>query len=195
MPESTTTTPPAPRTSRRRWPIVAALGVAVLAGLAVIVTVVPPSSPTAPPSSPTAAATATATGSAGAFTATTLAGQQVAVPGGKPSAVLFFSATCRTCGPVAHALAVAQQANPQANYVAVDLDPTETPADITRFLTTNQATTLAVADNAGGRLSGGYRVTQLSTVVILGPDGHELSRAVEPTAAQIQTAIAAAGRP
>lgn len=103
--------------------------------------------------------------------------------------MLFFSATCRTCGPVAHALAVAQQADPEANYVAVDLDPTETPADIIRFLTTNQATTLAVADNPGGRLPGGYRVTQLSTVVILGPDGHEMSRAVEPTAAQIQTAI------
>jgi len=80
-----------------------------------------------------------------AFTATTLSGDQVAVPGNKPSVVFFFSATCATCGPGAQALAEAQASTPDANYVAVDIDPNESVDDVREFLTANDASTLAYA--------------------------------------------------
>jgi len=177
-----TTTRNGPGESRRRWAILTTVAVAIVASLAVIYTLL----------SPTTGQDPTGVG-VGSYTATTLAGQQVTVPGGKPSAVLFFSASCGSCGPAAQALAQAQNADPRAaNYVVVDLDPNETPEDIRGFLTDNQATTLAVADDTGGRLSAAYRVTQLTTLVILGPDGQVDSTVVEPSLTQIQTALAQA---
>jgi cytochrome oxidase Cu insertion factor (SCO1/SenC/PrrC family) len=188
MPPTSTDTS-ARSTRRRGLLLVAAVVVVVLAVAAVLYTVVAPAS--------TVGGGTAAAGSAGApvsFTATTATGGQVAVPGGKPSAVLFFSVTCSTCGPAAHALATAQQADPQrANYVAVDLDPSEPPADIAAFLATNQATSLAATSDTNGRLTSAFGVTQLSTAVFLAADGHVLGRTVEPTTAQIQDQLRAAG--
>jgi hypothetical protein len=69
-------------------------------------------SPASPPR-PGAATNSTAgagPAAAAGFTATTLSGQQLTVPGGKPSVLFFFSVNCGTCGPGAQALAQAQQA-------------------------------------------------------------------------------------
>lgn len=182
MTAPSTTTRNEPGESRRRWPILAIAAVAIVAAGAVIYTLLSP------------ATGQDLTGAdVGSYTATTLAGQQVTVPGGKPSALLFFSASCGSCGPAAQALAQAQNAGAQAaNYVVVDLDPNETAEDIRGFLTDNQATTLAVAEDTGQRLSAAYRVTQLTTLVILGPDGQVDTTIVEPTLAQIQSALAQA---
>ena len=182
MTAPSTSLPPSPGSTRRRFAVLGIAAVAVLAALAVVYTLLSPSTADGP------------TGAdVGPYTATTLAGQQVTVPGGKPSAVLFFSASCGSCGTAAQALAQAQNADPQAaNYVVVDLDPNETPEDIRGFLTDNQATTLAVADDTGARLSAAYRVTQLTTLVILGPDGQVDSTVVEPSLAQIQSGLAQA---
>lgn len=190
----TTQTPgPAPTASpRRRWLIGVGIGVAVIALAAVVYTVLSP----APTS--TAAGRGAASGPAPvSLTATSASGQQVTVPGGgKPSLLFFFSASCGTCGPAAHAVAQAQQANPQgANYVAVDMDPAETPATIAAFLRTNQASELAVTSDRGGALTSTYGITQLSTAVTLNPSGQVVTRAVEPQTAQIQAGLAQARTP
>lgn len=170
------------RPPRRRWPLLAGIGMAVIAVLAVAYTAL------APTAAPTAGASAGI-----AFTATTPSGQQVSVPGGKPSVVFFFSVNCGTCGPGAQALAQAQQVTPEANYVAVDVDPSETATDVVEFLTTNQATGLAYTLDTDGALTSAYRLTQLSTAVVLDAEGNAVYRGVDPTADQIKAALATAG--
>jgi len=180
-----TATPP--RSLRRRWAVIAGTAVAVLAVLAVAYTAFTPSP--APPGAPGAAPSG--------FMATTASGQSVPVPGGKPSAVLFFSATCGSCGPAAHALAQAQHADAHGanTYAVVDMDPSESPQTIRAFLAANQASTLPVARDTNAALTGAYQVTALSTAVILGPDGRAVARTVEPTVAQIQQQLATASTP
>ncbi len=178
MSQTTTGRPP-----RRRWPLPVGVAVAVITVAALAYTALTPD-PT-PTVGPAAAAS---------FTAATSTGTQVTVPGGKPSAVLFFSADCGTCGPATQALAQAQAADPQgADYVAVDLDPGETPADIAAFLAANQATNLAVTSDTDGTLASAFGVTRLSTAVFLGTDGHVVSRAVEPDTTQIRDQLRRAG--
>ena len=181
---------PSPRSPRRRWPLLAGITVAAIAAAAIAYTALTPSAPATGPAGNSSTATAAVT----AFTAHTSTGAPVTVPGGKPSAMLFLSASCGTCGPAAHALAAVQAADPPgANYVVVDIDPSETPADIAAFLATNQATTLASTSDTTGALTRAFGVTQLSTAVFLGPDGQVTARAVEPTATQIRDQLHTGG--
>ncbi len=173
------------RSLRRRWAITAGTAVAVLGVLAVAYTAFTPAP--APPGAPGAAASG--------FVATTASGRSVPVPGGKPSAVLFFSATCGSCGPAAHALAQAQHGDPRGanTYAVVDMDPSESPQTISAFLAANQASTLPVARDTNAALTGAYQVTALSTAVILGPVGRAAARTVEPSVAQIRQQLTTAG--
>lgn len=182
MPQTTTGRSPSPRSSRRRWPLLAAIALAVIAVLAVAYTAL---SPTPAP---------TAGSSAGVeFTAATLSGQQVNVPGGKPSVVYFFTVNCGTCGPDAQALAQLQQTTPGVNFAVVDLDPNETAEDIRGFLDTNQASNLPYTIDTDGRLLSGYQIRQLAVAVVLDAPGTEVFRGYKPTTAQIQTALTEAG--
>lgn len=190
MSQTTTGHSTSPRLPRRRWAILAGVALALIAVLAVAYTALSP----APAPAPGSAASATAAGGqATSFTASTPSGQHVAVPGGKPSVVFFFSATCGTCGPGAHALAQAQQATPGANYVAVDIDPSETITDVRQFLTANQADGLAYATDTGASLTRAYQLTQLSTAIVLNPQGTVVYRGVDPTPNQIRAALTTAG--
>ncbi|QJY47852.1 TlpA family protein disulfide reductase [Pseudonocardia broussonetiae] len=183
MSESTTR-PRSPRPPKRRWPLLAGIGLAVIAVLAVAYTAL----------SPATNPTATAGSSTGVeFTATTLSGQQVEMPGGKPSVVYFFTVNCGTCGPDAQALAQLQQTTPGANFAAVDLDPNETVEDIRGFLDTNQATDLPYAIDTDSRLLSGYQITQIGVAVVLDATGNEVFRGYKPTTEQIETALTEAG--
>jgi cytochrome oxidase Cu insertion factor (SCO1/SenC/PrrC family) len=182
--------PTSPRWTRRPALLLFGALVVALVTAAVLYTIFAPAS-----IARSSAAGAVPSSAAVSFTATTPAGAQVSVPDGKPSAVLFFSATCGTCGPATHALAAAQQADPRgANYVAVDLDPSETPTDIAAFLTANQAGALATTSDTNGQLASTFGVTQLSTAVFLSPDGHVVARTVEPTTTQISNQLHAAAQ-
>lgn len=58
-----------------------------------------------------AAPAAGVTAAAASVTITTLDGWKIAVPGGKPTAMFFFSVGCGECGPGARSLALAQCAD------------------------------------------------------------------------------------
>lgn len=174
---------------RRRWLAIGGAAVVTLLVLAVIYTALSPSSP-----SPDAVSSAAGSTQAGtAFTASTSTGEEIAVPGGKPSVVFFFSASCGTCGPGARALAEAQASTPDANYVAVDIDPNESVAVVQEFLTANDASTLAYALDTDASVTRAYQLTQLSTAVVLDASGAEVYRGVDPTSNQIRTALSEAG--
>lgn len=194
---TSTSTPPSPASgpgltvgSRRRWLGIMGAAVITLLVLAVTYTVL-----SAQPASTPGAASSTAgfNNAATAFTATTLSGEQVAVPGSKPSVVFFFSATCGTCGPGAQALAEAQGSTPGANYVAVDIDPNESVDVVRAFLTSNDASTLAYARDTDAALTRAYQITQLSTAVVLDASGSEVYRGVDPTPTEIRSALTKAG--
>lgn len=182
---STSSDTPAATSSTRRRPLllVGALVVA-LAVAAVLYTALKPAS------SPSDAA-----GPGGGpvnFTATTLAGQRIAVPGGKPSVLLFLGVNCGGCGPTATALGRLQaQAPGTANFVGVDITPGETTSDVRGFLTANHADGLGVALDTDTHLIGTLGVTQLTTVVVLDATGAPTYRAVEPAPEQVQTALGA----
>jgi thiol-disulfide isomerase/thioredoxin len=178
MSQTTTGRSPSPRPSRRRWPLLAGIGLAVIAVLAVAYTALSP-----------APAPAAGSSTGVEFTAATLSGQQVSVPGGKPSVVYFFTVNCGTCGPEAQALAQLQQTTPGANFAAVDLDPNETVEDIRGFLDTNQASGLAYTIDTDGQLISAYQIRQIGVAVVLDAAGSEVFRGYKPNAAQIQTAL------
>jgi len=98
MARTPTGTPASSRSTRRRTMLLVTALVVVLAGAAVLYTALTPAR---------SASSAAGAGPAGApvsFTAATMSGQQVTVPGGKPSVLLFFGVTCGGCGPTATAL-------------------------------------------------------------------------------------------
>lgn len=150
-----------------------------------------PSSGT-PQGSDTGAAAAAPAG--GAFTARTAQGEQVPVPGPRPSVLFFFNIECGACGPATKMLAELQRSSPaDANYIAVDIAPYETARQIEDFLALNQASSLAYASDLNTQLITAYQINQVSTVVVLDDGGKEVFRAVEPSAEQLQAALATAG--
>ncbi|MGH7743629.1 MAG: TlpA family protein disulfide reductase [Candidatus Dormibacteria bacterium] len=158
--------------------------VVVLAGAAVLYSALTPAR------SASGAAGAGRAGAPVSFTAATMSGQQVTVPGGKPSVLLFFGVTCGGCGPTATALGRLQRQAPgSANFVGVDITPGETDSDVRGFLTTNYATDLGYAFDTNTRLIKALGVTQLTTVIVLDTSGTPTYRAVEPTPAQVQTEL------
>ncbi len=197
MTTTSTSTPPSSASgpgpaggSRRRW-----LAIAGAAGVTLLVLAVSYTALSSQPN-PAPGAVSSAAGSdeaATAFTAATLSGEEVPIPGGKPSVIFFFSATCDTCGPGARALAETQATTPNANYVAVDIDPNETVDDVREFLTTNDASTLAYARDTDAALTRAYQLTQLSTAVVLDASGTDVYRGVDPTPTQIRSALIKAG--
>lgn len=177
--------PLAPITTRRRsWLIVLAV-VAALGVAAVLYTAF--SASQQPGASPGVGNSA----SPAVFTARTLTGGQVAVPGSRPSVLLFFSVECGGCGPTAGALAeVERTAGGAANFALVDVAGYETDEDITGFLGQYRATSLSYTIDTDARLITTYRVQQLSTVLVLDAAGREVFRAVEPSAERIRAELA-----
>lgn len=147
----------------------------------------------APPAAAKAGAAAQAN-AAGAFTAQTLGGARVNVPGSRPSVLFFYSVECGACGPGAQSLAHAQKAEgAKANFVAVNVNPGDTDGDISAFLRDNQAEQLALIRDSNARLLQQYQIHQLSTAIILNASGRIVYRAVDPTTAQIQSELAKVG--
>jgi glutaredoxin-related protein len=134
-----------------------------------------------------------AAGSPVSFTAQTSDGSSVALPGEKPSVLLFFSVECGTCGPTATALAEARATDPTAaDYAVVDIAGYETAKDVERFLAANDAGDLPYAIDTDGTLLTDYDIAQLSTVLIVTPDGEVTYRGIEPDAATIRDELAKA---
>lgn len=187
MPHSPTRSRNHSRLMRFALPIAAALGLAI----ALLVTYSSPGTP----DSPAPDAISDDAAAAGSFTARTITGDTVEVPGSRPSVLFFFSISCGSCGPGAQSLAEAQsQAGGQANFVVVDVVPQETDEDIEEFLTYFEADTLAYTTDPDARLMTHYQVNQVSTAVVLDASGNEVSRAVDPSPEQIRAELAKAER-
>lgn len=170
---------------RRRW-YAAPLALGVLALLLSACGGLTKDTSTAANGNPSAAGSPAST-----FTAQTIGGGSLQLPGDRPSVLLFFSVECGGCGPTANALAEAQAADPAAaDFAVVDVAGYETASDIEGFLRAYSATSLAYARDTEGDIFTGYGVTALSTVIIVDTDGRVVYRAVEPSADKIRSELA-----
>ena len=167
----------------RFWPG-AVVAVAVTVGVAGCASSPAANSPAAGATSSTDAPEATR------FTATTVQGGTVHVPSPKPTVVFFFSVECGSCGPESGVLADVQKENPNAaNFVVVDVAPTETAATIRSFLAQNHAATMAYTIDTNAQLIGAYNVQALSTAVVLDSTGNVVYTGVDPGASVIRAAL------
>lgn len=183
---SVPTAPSNPRATRRRWLFLVGVMIALVALAAVLYAVFAPSSKRPP--------AATDSGQPAATEVTTISGSVLRVPGDKPTALLFFSATCGECVQGGkNVVAAAHQSGSAASFLAVDMAPGETTADINTFLDAIGEPRLPAALDPGGTLTRTYGVTALTTVVVIDPAGQVVYQGVAPATAQIVDALSKAG--
>ncbi|MEV8338858.1 hypothetical protein [Leucobacter sp. NPDC077196] len=115
------------------------------------------------------------------------------LPGSKPTVLFFFAIECGACVPGTQVLAEVQRSSLRPAYAAVDIAPNETVDEIREFLAGDGAA-LGFASDSDTRLISAYRISQVSTAMGLNAVGTEAFRAVEPGAAELQTALAVARR-
>lgn len=155
--------------------------------------------PTAAPSTTTPAAphaNATATTAA---TLTTVDGKSIDLPAAAPTAVLFFSAGCGECVGGGKSLAAAhtavQKAGGHAQFLAVDMVPTESAADVGTFLDQVNGTGLPAVVDTNGALTSRYQVSALTTVLVIDPAGQVTYRGHAPSQDQILAALGPSASP
>ena len=81
----------------------------------------------------------------------------------------------------------------RATFLAVDLEPAVTASHVRDFLDSVGARGLPATINSDGTLLRKYRVTVLSSVLIIDPAGKVVYRAVNPSAKAITRALTAVG--
>lgn len=149
----------------------------------------PPAATSTSPGSSTALRPATAQDAGTALT--TIAGATVRVPSSKPSVLVFISISCADCSAAAKAVAQARNSvGDKATFLAVDLDPGVPAQDLNSLLAYVHAKSLPTMIDAKFALSAKYKVSALSSVIVIDPAGKVTYRAVNPTASAITTAVA-----
>lgn len=112
------------------------------------------------------------------------------LPDGKPAAVFFFTVGCGSCQAGGAALAqVRAKAASKADFLLVDLDPTEPRQDIDAFRTSIGDPSLSTVATGALDLAQTFKVSALSTVVVLNPAGAVTWRATDPSTDQIIAAL------
>lgn len=92
---------------------------------------------------------------------------------GNPTIVFFMAYWCGTCVPEAQALAQLQQEyGDSLSIVALDVDPTSTPEDLTRFKEMANNGPFTWAFDTGQKVTAAYEVGALDTTLILDREGH-----------------------
>jgi hypothetical protein len=133
----------------------------------------------------------------------TIDGTVVRVPSARPSVLLFIRVGCEGCGASAQSMArvariarvarVARSVPGLATFLAVDIDLFVSASNVRHFLDSVGAKGLPATINSDGTLLRKYRVTVLSSVLIIDPAGKVVYRAVNPTANAITRALSTVG--
>jgi cytochrome oxidase Cu insertion factor (SCO1/SenC/PrrC family) len=169
------------------------VGVAAVAVLAVVLTVVASRGP----SSVSPAASSAREDTSGSFAPlrlTSLDGKQIALPTGRPGMVMFSTSICVTCFVAARGMAQYRSDAPRrvdAAFVSVD------PGDSARALAERRAAigraSYPFAIDTSGTLAARYRITVLGTVIVYDATGRIVARIVEPGPDDLRAAFNRAG--
>ncbi|MGY0604680.1 TlpA family protein disulfide reductase [Corynebacterium amycolatum] len=148
------------------------------------------------PSGPSAAPGGSSPDAAGAVAVTVsdIDGTTRTIPDGKPAALFFFSAGCGECVEGADSLNKASTAlGSSADYLLVDVDPREPKETINGFRDYIKAPELPAVIDTGATLTTRYKVTSISTLVVVDAKGDVTFRATDPSAEKIQEELTKAG--
>jgi len=120
-----------------------------------------------------ASSSSVAAASAPTFTVSTVDGSAFspADQRGRPVVVYFYASWCGTCVGGATALARLHAAHPEVSALALDVDPSDTPAMVAQFRRLVPDAIYTFALDPGGRVAQSYGVKALEESVVIGPTG------------------------
>jgi thiol-disulfide isomerase/thioredoxin len=125
--------------------------------------------------------------------ATSISGESLKVPAaGTPTVMVFYSVGCGTCVGITQHIAELAKEYPNANYLAVNIDPTEDVRTSNAFLDYINSPAITGINDTDGTIAKAYNVTSVSTVVVTDSDGGLLLGAAYPPLAQVDEAVAQA---
>ncbi len=111
---------------------------------------------------------------------------------GTPTVMVFYSVGCGTCVGITQHIAELAKEYPNANYLAVNIDPTEDVRTSNAFLDYINSPAITGINDTDGTIAKAYNVTSVSTVVVTDSDGGLLLGAAYPPLAQVDEAVAQA---
>lgn len=196
---------PTPVKRRRRvtWMLVAVALVALVAAAAVAQSRSPSSSVSTggdAPGGPGSVDGGEGTGSgvgerAPSFSVTTTSGTSFDFPTGKPTALLFLASGCPTCIEPAITLnRLERELGDRIAVLGIDINPTDTPADVARFIEAAQNPRYGFAIDGDGQLTLAFGIRAQATVVFTDSAGRIVERLEEQSdPAAFRAALAEAG--
>ena len=128
-------------------------------------------------------------------TATSLDGQEVRLPGGKPSVAFFFASWCGSCIPEAAALGeLHREHGDDVDIVAVSIDPGDTPETIAEFMQAAGSPGYRIVHDSADSIRAAYEVAALDVTVVSDAAGKVVYRdSVPSTLGQLQDGLRQAG--
>jgi thiol-disulfide isomerase/thioredoxin len=126
----------------------------------------------------------------GPVTLTTVDGQALTLPLGKPAVLAFVTATCGDCLSDVRTLGeVRARAGDRATFLTVGTDPMASAGDIDGLLRAAGYPDLPAAQDADGALARAYHVNALGTFVVLAADGSVAYQDIKPGADAVRAAL------
>ncbi|MFZ1669430.1 MAG: thioredoxin family protein [Candidatus Nanopelagicales bacterium] len=124
------------------------------------------------------------------ISAETIAGKPTTIPApGEATVLIFYSVGCGTCVGITQHIATLAPQYPNAQYVAVNIDPSENVRTSKGFLEYIKSPAMVGVNDTNGEISKAYGVNAVSTIVVLNSDGQVVLQAVTPPKDDITAAM------
>jgi cytochrome oxidase Cu insertion factor (SCO1/SenC/PrrC family) len=125
---------------------------------------------------------------------TSIDGERISLPAGRPGMVMFSSSYCTTCFVSAKFMARyrAEAAEP-VDAAFISVDPGDSPDALADRRAGLGATRYPFAIDTAGTLAAQYEITALGTVIVYDATGRIVARVVEPSLADLRAVFQEAG--
>lgn len=132
-----------------------------------------------------------------AFSVTTTSGSSFTFPTGKPTALLFIASDCPTCiAPAITLNRLERELGDRVAVLGIDINPTDTPADVARFAERAENPRYGFAIDRDGELTLAFGIRVQAAVVFTDSEGRIVERLEEESdPAAFRAALAKAGLP
>ncbi len=125
---------------------------------------------------------------------TTLEGEAIELPAGRPGAAFFTVSSCLSCISSARALGeLKAEYGSRADAIWIGIDPNDPPAAVRERRRSLGDPSYPFAIDRSGTLAGQYGVQALGTTIVYDARGKLVTRLIEPTEQQLRAAFQRAG--